>query len=62
MGLLGDTSRGIIILTVVVGVFLIFEFIEMNQTALAILILIGLIIPISIVAFEYWKDRKKKRT
>lgn len=48
MGFLGDTAKGILILTVVVGVFLIFEFIVMNQIAIAILILVGLIILFSL--------------
>jgi len=56
MGFLGDTAKGILILTVVVGVFLIFEFIAMNQIAIAILILVGLIIPLSLVALGYRKN------
>ena len=56
VGLLGDSSKGILILSVVIGVFLIFEFLAMNQTALAILILIGLVIPIAIVALQYRKS------
>jgi hypothetical protein len=56
MGLLGDASKGILLLAVVVGVFLIFEFIIMNQIALAMLLLIGLIIPFLLVAFEYRKN------
>ena len=62
MGLIGDMAKGFLILTVVIGVFLIFEFIKMNQIALATLLLIGLIIPLSIVAFEYLKNRRKQRT
>jgi hypothetical protein len=38
------------------GVFLIFEFLAMNQTALAILVFIGLMIPIAIVALQYRKS------
>jgi len=56
MGVLGDTAKGSLILTVVVGVFLIFEFIAINQIAIAILILVGLIIPLSLVALEYRKN------
>ena len=56
MGFLGDTSKGILLLAVVVGVFLIFEFIAMNQIAIAILILVSLIIPLSLVALEYRKN------
>ena len=60
MGLLGDTSKGIILLAVVIGIFLMFEFIEINQIAIAMFLLIGLMISISIVAFGYWKNRRKK--
>lgn len=62
MGLLGDTAKGILILAVVIWVFAIFEFIKMNQIALAILFLIGFIIPLSIIAYAYLKNRKKQRT
>ncbi|MCK4885698.1 hypothetical protein KAS24_06455 [Candidatus Bathyarchaeota archaeon] len=56
MGLLGDTTKGILILTFVVGVFLIFQFIAINQTAIALLLLVGLIIPLSLVALNYRKN------
>ncbi len=56
MGLLGDTSKAILLLAFLVGVFLIFEFIAMNQIALAMLLLIGLVIPLLLVALEYRKN------
>jgi uncharacterized membrane protein len=57
MGFSGYTARDtLIILTVAVGVFLILQFIVINQIALAILILVGLIIPIALVTFEYRKN------
>ena len=56
MGLLGDTSKSILLLAVLVGVFIIFEFIAMNQIALAMLLLIGLTIPFLLVALEYRKN------
>ena len=57
MGFSGYTARDILLsLTVVVGVFLILQFIVMNQIALALLFLVGLIIPLSLVAFEYRKN------
>jgi len=59
MGFLGYTARDILLsLTVLVGVLLILQFIVMNQIALALLLLVGLIIPFSLVAIEY---RKKFR-
>jgi hypothetical protein len=57
MGFSGYTGRDILLsLTVVVGVFLILQFIVMNQIALALLLLVGLIIPFSLVAIEYRKE------
>ena len=55
---LGDITKGFLILTVVVGVVLILMFIVMNQIALSLLLLAGLVIPFSVVAFEF---RKKFR-
>ena len=53
----GYTGRDILLsLTVVVGVLLILQFIVMNQIALALLLLVGLIIPFSLVAIEYRKE------
>ena len=62
MGLLGDFAKGFVIMTVAFWVFAIIEFIYMKQIALAILFLIGLIIPLSMIAFEYLKNREKERT
>jgi hypothetical protein len=57
MGFSGYTARDIfLILTVLVVVFLILQFIVMNQIALALLLLAGLIIPLSLVAIEYRKN------
>ena len=49
-------------MTVVFWVFLIIEFFYMRQIAFAILLLVGLLIPLSMIGFEYLKDRKKERT
>jgi len=59
MGLLSNSAKGILILAVVIGVFLIFQFIKMNQIALAVLLLIGFIILFSLVGYEYLRSRKK---
>jgi len=57
MGFSGYTARDILIIsTVLVGVFLILQFIVMNQIALALLLLAGLMIPLSLVAIEYRKN------
>ena len=57
MGFLGYTGRDILLsLTVIVGFFLILQFIVMNQIALALLLLVGLILPFSLVAIEHRKE------
>ena len=57
MGFSGYTTRDtLVILTVAAGVFLILQFIIINQTVIAILIIVGLIIPIALVAFAYRKS------
>ena len=61
MGLLGDFAKGFVIMTVVFWIFAIIEFICIRQVVLALLFLVGLIIPLSLIAFEYLKNRKKDR-
>ena len=62
MGLLGDFAKGFVIMTVVFWIFATIAFIYMKLIALALLLLVGLIIPLSMIAFEYLKNRKKERT
>jgi len=61
MGILGDFAKGFVIMTVVFWVFLIIEFITIKQIAIALLFLITLIIPLSMIASEYLKNLKKER-
>ena len=61
MGLLGDFAKGFVIMTVVFWIFAIIELIYIKQIALGLLLLIGLIIPLFMIAFEYLRDRKKER-
>ncbi|MDH5389919.1 MAG: hypothetical protein OEX10_02040 [Candidatus Bathyarchaeota archaeon] len=61
MGLLGDFAKGFVIMTVVFWIFAIIELIYIKQIALGLLLLIGLIIPLSMIAFEYLRDRRKER-
>jgi hypothetical protein len=56
MGVLGDIAKGLLIFAVIVWAFLILQFIVMNQIAFALLLLVGLIIPFSLVAIEYRKN------
>jgi hypothetical protein len=58
-GVLGDIAKGFLILTVAVGVVVILLFIVMDQIALALLLLAGLVIPFSVVAFEFRKKFRK---
>ncbi|MCJ7430776.1 hypothetical protein MUO83_06145 [Candidatus Bathyarchaeota archaeon] len=59
MGLIGDFAKGILILTVAYWIFLIIEFTAIGQTILALLLLIGLLIPSSMIIYEYKKFKKK---
>jgi Flp pilus assembly protein TadB len=62
MNLLGDFAKGFVIMTVVFWIFAIIAFIYMKLIALALLLLVGLIIPLFIMAFGYLRNRKKERT
>ena len=61
MGLLGDFAKGFVIMTVVFWIFAIIEFVYIKQIALALLFLIGLLIPLSMIGHEYLKNRKKDK-
>lgn len=61
MGLSGDFAKGFVIMTVVFWIFAIIEFIYIKQIAFALLLLIGLIVPLSMITYEYLKNRKKER-
>jgi len=60
MGLLGDFVKGFILYTVVMWVFAIIGFLAMGQIGIVLLIFVTLMIPISIIVFEYWKNKKEK--
>ena len=60
MGLLGDFTKGFAILTGVLWVFAIIGFLAMGQIGIVLLIFVTLMIPISIIVFEYWKNKKEK--
>jgi Zn finger protein HypA/HybF involved in hydrogenase expression len=59
IGILGDVAKGLRIFAVVVWVVLILQFIVINQIAFALLLLVGLIITLSLLAFEYRKNFKE---
>jgi hypothetical protein len=62
MGLLGDFAKGFVIMTVVFWIFAVIEFVYIKQIALAMLFLSGLTILLSMIGYEYLKNRKKYRT
>jgi hypothetical protein len=59
MGLVGDFAKGFLILTVAFWIFLMVEFAVMGQLAIALLLFLAFLIPIGIIAYWYWKDRKR---
>jgi len=59
MGLLGDFTKGFVLFTGLLWVLAIFGSIATGQTTIALLLLIVLIIPVSIIAWERLKNRKK---
>ena len=59
MGLLGDFTKGFVIFTGLLWVLAIIGSFATGQTAIALLLLIVLIIPISMIAWEHLKNRKK---
>ncbi len=62
MGLLGDFTKGFVIMIAVFWGFLIIEFIYMKLYAFAVLFLLTLMIPLSVIALDYLKNRKEKKT
>jgi hypothetical protein len=62
LSLLGDFAKGFVIMTAVFWIFAVIEFVYIKQITLATLFLISLIIPLSMIGYEYLKNRKKDRT
>ncbi len=59
MGLMGDFTKGFVIFTGLLWVLAILGSFSTGQTAIAILLLIVLIIPVSLIFAEHLKNRKK---
>jgi uncharacterized membrane protein len=59
MGLLGDFTKGFVLFTGLLWVLAIIGSFVTGQTAMALLLLIVLIIPVSMIAWEHMKNRKK---
>jgi uncharacterized membrane protein len=62
MGISSDFVKGFFIMIIALSFFLVLEFVFMKQIAPAILLLIGLTIPLSMIALQYMKNRKKTET
>jgi hypothetical protein len=62
MSLLGDLTKGFAIFTGVVWVLAIIGLIATGYTFIALLLLLVLMIPISMIAHEYLKNQKKEQT
>jgi len=59
MGLIGDLAQAILITWVVFWVYVMIWFFTTGQIGLALLFLVGLLISLSFIAYEYWQYRKK---
>jgi len=62
LGLLGDFTKGFVIFTGALWVFAIIGFISIGQVGIALLLLFVLMIPLSMIAYEYLKNRRKRET
>ena len=60
-GLLGDFTKGFVIMIGVLWVFIIIQFIIMRQIAIALLFLLTLMIPLSMISLEYLRNQKKEK-
>jgi 4-hydroxybenzoate polyprenyltransferase len=60
MGFLGDLAKAILVTWVVFWVVTMISFAVSGQTAVALLFLVGLLIPLAFIAYEYWQYRKRK--
>ena len=59
MGLLGDFTQAILLTTAACWILGIIWLAVTGQTFLAVMLIIGLIIPLSMIAYTYLKNRKR---
>jgi len=59
MGLLGDFTKGFVLFTSLLWVLAIIGSFATGQTAIALLLLIVLIIPVAMIAWERLKSRRE---
>jgi hypothetical protein len=62
MAIIGDFARGFIIVWCAAFTFLIIEFLIMDQPALAGFMILGFLVPFSIVIYGYIKNTRDKKT
>jgi hypothetical protein len=62
MGLLGDFAKGFLLLTVAIWILAIAGAFITGYTALALHLTVGFIVPLSMIAYEYFQNRKKEKT
>lgn len=61
MGLLGDFAKGFLVMAVAIWILNIITLVVLGQTWMGLLFLLVLLIPISMIAYEYSKYKKKER-
>lgn len=59
-GLLGDFTKGFVIMVGALWVFIIIEFIIIKQIVVALLLLFVLTIPLSMIAYEYLRKSEER--
>lgn len=59
MGLIGDIAKTILILTVVSWIYLIIQFVVMEQYVMALFLFIAFLIPLFMIVYERRKYRKR---
>ncbi|MBX5320435.1 MAG: hypothetical protein QHH12_07275 [Candidatus Bathyarchaeota archaeon] len=61
MGLIGDIAKAILILTVVSWLYLIIQFVMMEQYVMALFLLIAFFIPLFMIVYERRKYGKRAK-
>ena len=62
MTLIGDFAKGFLILIVAIWIFAIIGAFITGYTGLALLLTVGFIVPLSMIAYEYFQNREKQKT
>lgn len=62
MRLIGDIAKAILILAVVSWIYLIIEFVVMEQNVIALFLSLASIIPLSMIVYERRKCRKRAQS